>query len=523
MINRITGYVKIGIAFLALGLVVQAAHAAIYTVASSGGNYSSIQRAIDNSREGDVIYVNSGLYYEDVNVDKRVTLLGRDTGMGLPVVDGMARDGPFRIISNGVWVEGFITQHSGTPCGKVVCAGIFLEGVSHVTVRGNIVRDNDLGIGLFNADMNHIENNAAMNNSVSGINLNHSSHNLISGNVIDGNWNNMPIYTGRSSNGNEITNNTIRNSYPPTIGTDDSQGNIVYLNNFLVKSPSIYMDSNSSISWISPGLISYTYLNKSFSAYLGNYWENYQGKDSNNDGIGDVPHPIGTYNEMDAYPIIGPWNGAAIESPPPLVISSPSSTPTPPPPPNNESGKELNSVLQMILTLLFLLGIASIPIYILSQKKAEKGKGSLPGPAPRVLQEYPHHDVFISYSPQDKPIADAVCSRLETRNIRCWIAPRDVSPGENYPHAIIKGIDESRIMVLIFSSSSNNSPYVLGELTRAVHNESIIIPFRIEDIQPSADMAYLLSLPHWLDALTPPLEKHIENLAETVQYLLKQK
>jgi hypothetical protein len=78
-------------------------------------------------------------------------------------------------------------------------------------------------------------------------------------------------------------------------------------------------------------------------------------------------------------------------------------------------------------------------------------------------------------------------------------------------------------MVLIFSSSSNTSPHVIRELTRAVDKEAIIIPFRIEDIQPSKAMAYLINVPHWLDALTPPLEKHIEKLAEIVQFLLKQK
>ena len=79
-----------------------------------------------------------------------------------------------------------------------------------------------------------------------------------------------------------------------------------------------------------------------------------------------------------------------------------------------------------------------------------------------------HHDVFISYAQEDKPVADAVCARLESRNIRCWIAPRDVLPGEDFPDAIIKAIDSSRVMVLIFSSNSNASPHVVRELTKAM-------------------------------------------------------
>jgi tetratricopeptide (TPR) repeat protein len=132
-----------------------------------------------------------------------------------------------------------------------------------------------------------------------------------------------------------------------------------------------------------------------------------------------------------------------------------------------------------------------------------------------------HHDVFISYSHEDKPTADAICATLESQRIRCWIAPRDVLPGENFPAAIIQAIEESRIMVLIFSSHSNNSGHVIRELTKAVSKGVIIIPFRIEDVPPSQAMEYLIGVPHWLDALTPPLEQHIGRLAQTVTVLLK--
>jgi len=131
-----------------------------------------------------------------------------------------------------------------------------------------------------------------------------------------------------------------------------------------------------------------------------------------------------------------------------------------------------------------------------------------------------HHDVFISYAQNDKPIADAVCAKLESRHIRCWIAPRDVAPGRNFPEEIIDGIAGCSVMVLIFSSHANNSPHVIRELTNAVNKSRIIVPFRIEDVLPSKSMEYLISVPHWLDAITPPLEKHIEVLAGNVERIL---
>ena len=88
-----------------------------------------------------------------------------------------------------------------------------------------------------------------------------------------------------------------------------------------------------------------------------------------------------------------------------------------------------------------------------------------------------HHDVFISYAQLDKPIADAVCAKLESRHIRCWIAPRNVPPGKNFPEAIIDAIEESKVVTLIFSSHANNSPHVPREVTKAVNKGCIIVPF----------------------------------------------
>ncbi len=130
------------------------------------------------------------------------------------------------------------------------------------------------------------------------------------------------------------------------------------------------------------------------------------------------------------------------------------------------------------------------------------------------------HDVIISYATIDKPIADAVCAKLEERGIRCWIAPRDILAGMDYAEAIISAIDSAKLMVLIFSSHANASKHVMREAERAVHDGYPIIPVRIEDVQPTLSLQYYISAQHWLDALTPPLEQHILKLAETVSALL---
>lgn len=130
------------------------------------------------------------------------------------------------------------------------------------------------------------------------------------------------------------------------------------------------------------------------------------------------------------------------------------------------------------------------------------------------------HDVFVSYSTDDKPTADATCAALEHAAIRCWIAPRDVLPSQIWSEAIVDAINGSRLMIVVFSSHSNTSQQVLREVERAVSKGIPILPFRIERIEPSRSMEYFLATPHWLDAIDPPLELHIRRMVGVVQALL---
>jgi TPR repeat protein len=130
------------------------------------------------------------------------------------------------------------------------------------------------------------------------------------------------------------------------------------------------------------------------------------------------------------------------------------------------------------------------------------------------------YDVFISYASEDKIVADAVCAMLESHAVRCWIAPRDVLPGMAYGEAIIDAIRGCRIMILVFSSKSNASAHIPKEIERAVSAGVAVIPFRIEDVRPGKSLDYFIGSVHWLDALTLPLEQHIERLVQNVQTLL---
>jgi hypothetical protein len=133
------------------------------------------------------------------------------------------------------------------------------------------------------------------------------------------------------------------------------------------------------------------------------------------------------------------------------------------------------------------------------------------------------HDVFISYSNKDKTTADAICAALEVNGIRCWIAPRDIMPGSDWGEAIIDAIHACRAMLLIFSSSSNASPQIKREVERAVNAGIPVVPVRIEDVLPSKTLEYFISTQHWLDALTPPMEQHLQYLVSTMRAMLARK
>jgi hypothetical protein len=70
-------------------------------------------------------------------------------------------------------------------------------------------------------------------------------------------------------------------------------------------------------------------------------------------------------------------------------------------------------------------------------------------------------------------------------------------------------------MVLVFSQNANASPQIIREVERAVSKGLTIMPLRIEDVLPARNLEYFLGTPHWLDAISPPLEEHLEYLAET--------
>ena len=125
------------------------------------------------------------------------------------------------------------------------------------------------------------------------------------------------------------------------------------------------------------------------------------------------------------------------------------------------------------------------------------------------------HEVFISYSSKDKEIADSICFTMERSGLKCWIAPRDVQPGNKYAKEIVTAIQECFVMLLVFSESSNKSEHIENEIDIAFNEGKTIIPFKITETQMSSELKYYLNKKHWIDGVPEP-EKCFEKLVEQV-------
>ncbi len=108
--------------------------------------------------------------------------------------------------------------------------------------------------------------------------------------------------------------------------------------------------------------------------------------------------------------------------------------------------------------------------------------------------------VFISYSSHEKEIAVQVCDFLERNGVLCWIAPRNIKPGDNYATQIVQAIRSCSVLVLLASEGTNASGHVSNEVSLAFDNKKVIIPFKIQDITFSDEYLYFLGRKHWIEA-----------------------
>jgi parallel beta-helix repeat protein len=181
-------------------------------------------------------------------------------------------------------------------------SGIYLHYCVNNTLSGNNASNNNVrGIYLRESNNNTLSGNTANNNN-NGIVLLNGDNNTLSGNTANNNKIGMILSV---SNNNTLSGNTINNNSYGILLISNNNNNKIFLNNFF----------NNEINAEDNGIN-----NKWDNGTIGNYWDNYDGVDANDDGIGDTPYLIsGTAGSQDNFPI---WSDGDEEIPEDLPIIS---------------------------------------------------------------------------------------------------------------------------------------------------------------------------------------------------------
>jgi len=256
-------------------------------------DYSTIQAAVDAASPGDSIIVRDDTYTENVDVNKDHLTIRSENGAARTIVQGnTVNSSVFSIRANAVTLDGFTITEGYN--------GLHLTtGRSHCIISNNIVNSNqEAGILIQAGAYNKINKNILSKN-VHGIWLDFTDDNVVAHNIIKS------------------------NAYGVTLGGGGllpyPENNFIYLNNFLGNSNNIWLFYPDNFL-NSLQEITYTYDSKTYTNYLGNYWDDYSGTDSDRDGIGDSPYTINSYE--DNYPLMMPFENYEIggEEPPEMWL-----------------------------------------------------------------------------------------------------------------------------------------------------------------------------------------------------------
>jgi parallel beta-helix repeat protein len=288
------------------------------------GNFTSIQKAINEAENGSSVHVPSGVYYERVVINKTISLIGQNAST--TIIDGSNTGTVVRITADNVSISGFAIQNSGwgwyrsgietqqaNDC-KIennilfhTCHNIRLNGSRNCLIAGNkIDHINQMGYGIrLTESINCTVSNNFVAKNIGGIVFENSSNCTAVGNYVTRNSDGIRLYSS-SSNNKIITNTVFNNSYCgmiyPVPGEPSPYGNILFHNSFVNNTNPFIIQSSGNV-W-DDGYPS-----------GGNYWSQYGGTDlhsgplqneAGSDGIGDIQYAVGGYDK-DGYPLIHPY------------------------------------------------------------------------------------------------------------------------------------------------------------------------------------------------------------------------
>jgi parallel beta-helix repeat protein len=271
-------------------------------------DFSRIQDAIDEAQLGDTIYVQTGIYYENLLVSKSVSIFGENKST--TIIDGSNAGTVVLIMSNETVVKGFTIRNGEN--------GVSVSESSNCLVEDNIVIDNtERGILISRSENCVVRNNNVYGSRAGyGVNVNASNHVLVENNGATSNfWDGIGLLNSANCilRGNTISHNEVFG-----IWIDSSINNMIYQNNLFNNTFQASCNTQSNF-WD--------------NGTWGNYWADYEGVDemnglyqnaSGSDGLGDIPYVVDKETkQQDNYPLWLPNVNAmylSLDIDPPIAV-----------------------------------------------------------------------------------------------------------------------------------------------------------------------------------------------------------
>ena len=304
--------------------------------------YPTISEAVTHASAGDTVFVQSGIYHENVLIDKSLLILGEDSENTVVIGEGGVNSGNvFTLAADSITVSGFTIRSVDHSVASQYANGVNIKG-DNCTVQGNdisntfwgvlcaiqsstsitqnnITRNLKEGIRFYGGSLNTVSGNYIAGNKASGVAIEGysnvisrntiinntrgiglgSSYSVVFGNLIADNGESGIYFAGSN---NTIAANHISNSgwgiyFPSFFGAPN--GNKFTHNNFVDNSQNVYVSSTYNVNHWDDGS-------------EGNYWSNYatenpDAKEVDDSGTGDVPFVI-CANNVDNHPLINPYD-----------------------------------------------------------------------------------------------------------------------------------------------------------------------------------------------------------------------
>ena len=278
-----------------------------WTVDNNGpADFSLIQDAVNAASPGDIIQVKAGTYYENVVINKTVSLVGENRAN--TIIDGNKTDSTvFVTDANNFTISGFTIQGAGAFFGMP--AGIYLKNSNNSVVHNNIFRNNTLAaVWVWYCDNSAVSGNVIIDNVGTALDVSSSNNVTIESNTIRNNEYGISLFfadnctiikntvTGSEDfgiaidgSGNVVVENTISyndegiNLYGSELATYDNE---IYHNNFI----------GNDWQALSGGLVSFW--DDGYPSG-GNYWSDHVCTGNPSDG--SQPYVIGI-DSVDHYP-----------------------------------------------------------------------------------------------------------------------------------------------------------------------------------------------------------------------------